>query len=85
MEQGVLGIGVAELAVRPVRHLLRGREPVMDVYRQAFSSQLSIPLVSLSYVFGILGAIAVFHEHVNCAKWAGVGLIILGCFIISKP
>ena len=42
------------------------------------------PLVSLSYVFGMIAAIVFFHEHVDMGKWIGVLLIITGCYIISK-
>lgn len=44
----------------------------------------SYPLVSLSYVFGLVAAMYFFHEEVSLYKWAGVTLIILGCFVISK-
>lgn len=44
----------------------------------------SYPLVSLSYVFGLISAIIFFHEDVSLNKWFGVGLIILGCYIIAK-
>lgn len=42
------------------------------------------PLVSLSYVFGMIAAIVFFHEQVDISKWIGVLLIMAGCFIISK-
>lgn len=42
------------------------------------------PLVSLSYVFGLIAAIVFFHEQVDLSKWAGVILIIIGCYIIAK-
>ena len=42
------------------------------------------PLVSLSYVFGMIAAIVFFHEHVDMSKLIGVLLIITGCYIISK-
>lgn len=44
----------------------------------------SYPLVSLSYVFGLLAAMAFFHEEVNLYKWFGVALIVLGCFVIAN-
>lgn len=46
---------------------------------------MAYPLVSLSYVFGLLAAMWVFHEDVNLNKWIGVALIMIGCYIISKP
>lgn len=42
------------------------------------------PLVSLSYVFGLLAAMVFFQEEVGLAKWAGVALIGLGCWLISS-
>ena len=40
-------------------------------------------MVSLSYVFGMLAAIVVFHEEVSVIKWLGVFFIILGCLLIN--
>ena len=42
------------------------------------------PLVSLSYVFGMIAAIVFFHEHVDMDKWIGVLLIMAGCYFITK-
>ena len=42
------------------------------------------PLVSLSYVFGMIAAIVFFHEHVDMSKWIGVLLIMAGCYFITK-
>lgn len=44
----------------------------------------SYPLISLSYVFGMLAAMFFFHEEVDWHKWIGVVLIITGCLMISK-
>lgn len=46
---------------------------------------MAYPLVSLSYVFGLLAAAWIFHEDVSFNKWVGVALIMIGCYIISKP
>jgi drug/metabolite transporter (DMT)-like permease len=45
---------------------------------------MAYPLVSLSYVFGMIAAIVFFHEHVDFIKWIGVLLIMLGCYFIAK-
>ncbi len=45
---------------------------------------MAYPLVSLSYVFGMLAAIVFFHEPVTSMKWIGVLLIMLGCYFIAK-
>lgn len=45
---------------------------------------VAYPMVSLSYVFGMIAAIVCFHESVSASKWAGVALIMLGCCIIAR-
>ena len=45
---------------------------------------MAYPLVSLSYVFGMIAAIVFFHEPVNMTKWMGVLLIMAGCYFIAR-
>ncbi len=45
---------------------------------------VAYPMISLSYVFGMLAAITFFHEEVSTLKWIGVGFIMLGCCLIAK-
>ncbi len=45
---------------------------------------VAYPMISLSYVFGMLAAIVFFHESVSVQKWAGVLFIVLGCCLIAK-
>ncbi len=47
-----------------------------------FSS--AYPMVSLSYVFGMIAAILFFHEEVSMVKWIGVVLIMTGCILIAR-
>lgn len=42
------------------------------------------PLTSISYIFGMLAAILIFHEHVNGAQWLGVVLIMAGSALMVK-
>ena len=49
-----------------------------------FPLSMAYPMVSLSYVFGMIAAIVFFHEDVNLMKWIGVVLIMLGCFFIAR-
>jgi drug/metabolite transporter (DMT)-like permease len=42
------------------------------------------PLLSLSYVFGMIASIVVFHESVDSTKWIGTLLIMFGCYLIAK-
>lgn len=45
---------------------------------------MAYPLVSLSYVFGMIAAMVFFHEPVNLTKWIGVLLIMFGCYLIAR-
>lgn len=49
-----------------------------------FPFSMAYPMVSLSYVFGMIAAIVFFHEPVSFAKWFGVLLIMAGCYFIAK-
>ena len=51
---------------------------------KVFPFSSAYPMVSLSYVFGMLAAILFFHEDVSVAKWLGVLFIVLGCMLIAK-
>jgi len=52
---------------------------------KTFPFSTAYPMISLSYVFGMLAAIFFFHETVSVTKWMGVACIILGCFLIASP
>ena len=45
---------------------------------------MAYPLASMSYVFGMLAAIFIFHEEVPPTRWLGVVLIMGGCYFIAK-
>ena len=49
-----------------------------------FPFSMAYPLVSLSYVFGMIAAIVFFHEPVNMTKWLGVLLIMAGCYFLAR-
>lgn len=49
-----------------------------------FPFSIAYPMVSLSYVFGMLAAIVFFHEEVSIIKWIGVMFIVIGCMLIAK-
>ena len=49
-----------------------------------FEFSTAYPMVSLSYVFGMLAAILFFHEQVPWERWVGVFLILTGCVFIAK-
>ena len=45
---------------------------------------MAYPMVSLSYVFGMISAIVFFNESVDMVKWLGVFFIVTGCCLIAK-
>lgn len=49
-----------------------------------FPFSMAYPMVSLSYVFGMIAANIFFHETIDTTKWIGVLLIMGGCVLISK-
>lgn len=51
---------------------------------RVFPLSMALPLASLSYVFGMLAAIAFFHEEVSFARWMGVLLIMVGCSLSAS-
>lgn len=44
---------------------------------------IAYPLSCLSYAFGMVAAIVVFHEQVSWTQWLGVVLIMAGCALIA--
>lgn len=51
---------------------------------KAFPLSVAYPMISLSYVFGMLFAIVFFHEEVSVVRWLGVLFIMFGCVLIAK-
>lgn len=49
-----------------------------------FKFSMAYPMISLSYVFGMLAALVVFHEQIPLTRWLGVFLIMTGCVLVAK-
>ena len=45
---------------------------------------IAYPLSCLSYVFGMLAAILIFHEQVSWMQWLGVFLVMTGVILIAR-
>lgn len=45
---------------------------------------IAYPMVSLSYVFAMILAVAFLNETVSVRRWLGVALIVVGCMFIVK-
>ena len=46
---------------------------------------LAYPLISISYIFGTLAAVFIFHETVPSTRWIGVLFIMIGVAFLTKP
>ncbi|MBR4327765.1 MAG: EamA family transporter [Bacteroidales bacterium] len=49
-----------------------------------YEFSVAYPLISFSYVFGMLAAVFVFHETVPWTRWIGLFLIVSGTFLLLK-
>jgi undecaprenyl phosphate-alpha-L-ara4N flippase subunit ArnE len=49
-----------------------------------FDFSVAYPMISISYIFGMLAAIYIFHETVPLTRWAGVFLIMAGVTLIAS-
>jgi undecaprenyl phosphate-alpha-L-ara4N flippase subunit ArnE len=49
-----------------------------------FDFSLAYPMVSISYVFGLLAAYFIFQETIVWTRWAGVAVIIIGVILLAQ-
>jgi len=49
-----------------------------------FDFSVAYPLISISYIFGLLAARFVFHETIPFTRWIGVLVIMLGVFLVVQ-
>jgi len=49
-----------------------------------FPFSMVYPMISISYIFGMLAAIFIFHESVPLVRWLGVLLIMGGVILIAR-
>ena len=49
-----------------------------------FPFSIAYPLSSISYIFGTIAAILIFHEHVSVSQWLGVLLIMAGSALMVR-
>ena len=45
---------------------------------------MAYPMISLSYVMGMLAAVFIFHEQVPAVRWIGLGLIMIGVVLVVQ-
>ncbi|MCK9302334.1 MAG: hypothetical protein PHU62_03235 [Bacteroidales bacterium] len=49
-----------------------------------YQFSVAYPMLSISYVIGLLAACFVFHEAVPLTRWLGVVIIMIGVFFVVK-
>ena len=49
-----------------------------------FDVSFMYPMLSLAYVLVAVLALVFLKEHITIYRWAGIGLIIAGCFFLLK-
>ena len=49
-----------------------------------FAFSMIYPMISISYIFGMLASVFIFHETVPLTRWLGVILIMGGVVLIVK-
>ncbi len=49
-----------------------------------YEFSVAYPLLSISYIIGLIAAQFVFHEAVPLTRWIGVVIIMIGVFFIVK-
>ncbi|MDR0766738.1 MAG: EamA family transporter [Odoribacteraceae bacterium] len=49
-----------------------------------YDFSMAYPMISISYIFGMLAAIFIFHETVPPSRWLGVLFITGGVILIAK-
>ena len=45
---------------------------------------VAYPLLSISYIIGLLAAYFIFHEAVPYTRWIGVCIVMVGVYLIAK-
>lgn len=63
---------------------IAGASILWIVILKKYPFSVAYPLISISYIFGLLAAIFIFHESVPAARWVGVFLIMSGVYFIVK-
>lgn len=49
-----------------------------------YEFSLAYPLLSISYIIGLLAAYFFFHETIPLTRWIGVVIVMIGVYFIAK-
>jgi drug/metabolite transporter (DMT)-like permease len=50
-----------------------------------YDFSMAYPMISISYIFGMLAAMFIFHETIPVTRWIGVILIMAGVIFVARP
>jgi len=45
---------------------------------------IAYPLISISYIFGAIAALLIFHESIPPTRWIGIIFIMIGVAFLAK-
>jgi len=57
---------------------------VWMVVLKRFEFSVAYPLLSISYVIGLIAAQLIFHETIPLSRWIGVAIIMIGVYFVVK-
>ncbi|MEO7762589.1 MAG: EamA family transporter, partial [Casimicrobiaceae bacterium] len=46
---------------------------------------IAYPMLSIGYVVSAVAAYFLFGELLGASRWLGIGFIIIGVFLVSRP
>ena len=49
-----------------------------------YEFSVSYPMLSISYIIGLIAAQFIFHETIPLTRWIGVVIVMIGVFLIAK-
>ncbi|HPH16102.1 MAG TPA: EamA family transporter [Bacteroidales bacterium] len=49
-----------------------------------FEFSVAYPMISISYIFGMLASVFIFQESVPITRWVGVALIMIGVVFVAR-
>jgi drug/metabolite transporter (DMT)-like permease len=57
---------------------------VWMVVLKRYEFSIAYPLLSISYVIGLIAAQFIFHETIPLTRWIGVAIIMIGVYFVVK-
>ena len=68
------------------RHVLLGVQPGrLDHGLSRVPVSIAYPMLSIGYVVNAVAAYYLFGESLGLSRWLGIGFIIVGVYLVSRP